>query len=438
MQLCSGQFLTQSDLPIQDSQRFDTADVLSIVDQSTEELIIEDPEKCEKEIDAKKDKKGEGANNVKKFFESSDDEHDTVNVKERKKIRKKKKSKTLKLNFSSESESESENKDEEKENISNTEKDKTLEEQEKEVYFDYDSEENEIEVKVSKKELIKNAEKYFENEAELSESEWGSADEDERGLDAYVMELGDEDQFDQGVLQEEVGRIHARKVMDEDIRNIKKIQNLLFEDEENDGVGRERKFRWKNQTEGFSMVDENAQGFENVENMDQDEENETLWRRMRHERETIVNEQSQKMIESETLGEDILLLDQNSQTVTTSNSTTLFKRKFQIIKKSNPSFGSIDSGNKMDSPFLIKNAACKFQSSFLTRDERTLTRIASFMSSKDDDVTNLSSHGGNSMSFAPIEKSDDSKKRKSNDGSTNSESKKRKVESQSFLLEQLT
>lgn len=81
--------------------------------------------------------------------------------------------------------------------------------EEPEVFIDYDSEENEIEVKMSKQDKFKEAGKYFEAEAELSGDEaWGSADENEENLDKLDIELGDEDQFDQDLLQEEVGKIH--------------------------------------------------------------------------------------------------------------------------------------------------------------------------------------------------------------------------------------
>lgn len=98
-----------------------------------------------------------------------------------------------------------------------------------EQYIDYDSEENEvciqslnfnvfklifvifsniqIEVKLDKNEVRKKASTYLENEAELSESEWGSADEDEKNLDVYEKELGDEDDFDKDKLQSELDRI---------------------------------------------------------------------------------------------------------------------------------------------------------------------------------------------------------------------------------------
>lgn len=76
-----------------------------------------------------------------------------------------------------------------------------------EQYVNYDSEENEI-ILHETKERQKEAKTFFDKEAELSESEWGSADEDERDLDKLDIELGDEDEFDQGKLQNQLERIH--------------------------------------------------------------------------------------------------------------------------------------------------------------------------------------------------------------------------------------
>jgi hypothetical protein len=93
-----------------------------------------------------------------------------------------------------------------------------------------------------------------------------------------------------------------------------------------------------------------------------------------------------------------------------------------------------NNGDKKESPFLIKNGKSTTNNSFLSRDAQTLKRIASFMSNKgDDEVTNMSSHGGNSMSFATLDKpTPESKKRKSEGNQKEESVKKRKVEG--FLL----
>lgn len=77
-----------------------------------------------------------------------------------------------------------------------------------ERFVDYDSEENEVEVVMNKKDRVKKAGEFFEQEADLSGSEYGSADEDERGMDKYDIELGDDDEFDQSKIQSELERIH--------------------------------------------------------------------------------------------------------------------------------------------------------------------------------------------------------------------------------------
>lgn len=58
-----------------------------------------------------------------------------------------------------------------------------------------------------RKEMRKKASEFVEQEAELSESEWGSADEDEKGMDAYDADLVNDEEFDQQKLQSELERI---------------------------------------------------------------------------------------------------------------------------------------------------------------------------------------------------------------------------------------
>lgn len=78
-----------------------------------------------------------------------------------------------------------------------------------ESFVDYDSEENEVVVQMTKKDRKLRAANFVEKEAELSESEWGSADEDEKNMDQYDIELGDEDDFDKEKIRHELGQIHA-------------------------------------------------------------------------------------------------------------------------------------------------------------------------------------------------------------------------------------
>ena len=274
---------------------------------------------------------------------------------------------------------------------------KSAEDEEEEIYIDYDSEENEVEVKLNKQQRRKAANEYLENEADLSGSEWGSADEDEKEMDKLMVEMGDEEQFDQDELREEVGRIHMRKMLDDDLKNVKKITNLLFDEEENDGAERDRKFRWKNNTEGFNIEDENARDADEAlkDGEELDDDSETLWRKIRHERETILAEQSQKAAENnENVNDDVLLLDQSSQTVSNAVNTSLTKRKFQVIKMNN----NVEKESKKESPFLISKSRAS-SASFLARDLTTLNKLANFTKNSTDEVSNVGSGSGRGNQF---------------------------------------
>lgn len=80
-----------------------------------------------------------------------------------------------------------------------------------------------------------------------------------------------------------------RRMLDQDAREVKIIKDTHFEDEEENGLGRQRQFKWKH-LENSLNVDEN-QITDNVDaNAKSDDENEETWRRMRHERNNILQE----------------------------------------------------------------------------------------------------------------------------------------------------
>jgi hypothetical protein len=431
--ICSGQFApTQIEAPVKMTQNEEFDDFVTQVDETPDLAFSTEPVETTEEVNEIPILKS------RKILDSSDEEHLEETIENRaKKLKKKKKKKLLKrLGFS---DSEDETNDGVIEEDEHDEQ--YCEEEEEEVCIDYDSEENEIEVKLTKKEKVKKATNFLENEADLSGSDWGSADEDERGLDKYDIEVGDEEDFDQAKLREEIGAIHARKILDEDIKKVKKIQDILLDDEENDGAKRERKFRWKNQTDCFDINNENAMDPDEAGNNSEDDiESETAWRKMRHEREKFLKEisESQSNTASDTRNRKILVFDQNSQTVTETEQSLICKKKLKIIRSSEIIPKSSD---KFSSPsFLIKTVDIKrySSSSFLSRDEETLNRIAKLVSKEDDDLTTSST--GNSMSFVMLDKPDEGKKRKSDGKQTPENIKKRKLDkipSRPFLLDQL-
>ncbi|KAI4497830.1 hypothetical protein M0802_007156 [Mischocyttarus mexicanus] len=168
----------------------------------------------------------------------------------------------------------------------------------KDDYIDYDSEENEV--VVSKKAKNKMAAEFFEEEAELSESDWGSADEDEQDLDKLEIEEGDEDDIDENKVHNQLEKIHMKQMLDQDQREVRMLQELLFEDGDlhTEGSGRERKFKWKNidklgdNNDASHVNDDTDGGYDLEEN-----ENELEWRKLRHERDKFIEEKKKAVDE---------------------------------------------------------------------------------------------------------------------------------------------
>lgn len=137
--------------------------------------------------------------------------------------------------------------EEENSQFSDKESDDIENEDAEKQYVDYDSEENEV-IIVPGKDIKKVAASFVEEEAELSGSDWDSADEDEKDLDKLEFEEADDEHIDEHEVKDQLEKIHMKQILDEDKREVRLLKELLFEDGDlhTDGTGRERKFKWRN------------------------------------------------------------------------------------------------------------------------------------------------------------------------------------------------
>ncbi|CAG9860448.1 unnamed protein product [Phyllotreta striolata] len=290
------------------------------------------------------------------IIESDDDEEGILEVR-KKKINQKK------LTFSDD---ESSVGDDEERDLSDEEMDDA---QPLPAEINYDSEENEVDYAEETEKKPLKAKDFFEDEAELSESEWGSDDEDEKDLDVLEFEQGDKDQFDNKKLRMDLEKIHMRRILDDDTRE------LLLDDGELHGSGRERQFRWKNVDSNFPAEDEtrNSDDEAPVEEDDSEEQ----WRRRRHEREMFLKEKKSQQ-------EDIEMFDGGE----------ILKLGYRVITSSSSISQSSTAGeNKTDassSPAVKKAFGLLHKrGSFLSRGETMLKKLAEFnkLTNEDSDGT---------------------------------------------------
>ncbi|CAB3245905.1 unnamed protein product [Arctia plantaginis] len=336
----------------------------------------------------------------KRLIIDSDDEANEINIESN--VSKKKKLKKKKLEQRALQISDDEDDDEEGLGLEDVDSVSGIEDDE-ERFVDYDSEENEIEVKPEKLRKNRKANDFFEQEAELtSEDEWvGSGDEDEHGLDRMEREEGDDEVFNQGKLRKELGQIHMRDVLDQDKREVRLLQELLFEDGDLGGGHRQRKFRWKNEgdEESGTIPDDFT------DTQEEEFESEEQWRKQRHEREVFLR-QMQKQDEEE-----------GSPNVTV-NRTTIIKAN--LISKSMSTLLMEVNQSKtetVDSPIVTEKKTVKdvpspkksfsilqqkYHSSVLNRGSGALARLAALatpLAAADDDVPKTSSLASRKRNF---------------------------------------
>lgn len=193
--------------------------------------------------------------------------------------------------------------------------------------------------------------------------------------------------------------------MDQDTREVRILQELLLEDGELQGVGRERKFKWKN-ADSLSWNDSEQPKEEDDDT--EEIENEIQWRKMRHEREIYLEEQRKKTASSD----DVELLSNDSQ---------IMKLGQEALKKSVDLSQVKNVTHIESSSVLIKK---NFRGSFLHRSETTLCRLAEMTKVTNKDVLSGPKNSKNFV-FTSVTKTEDTgnegkmendKKRKAADG----------------------
>ncbi|KAK0182174.1 hypothetical protein PV327_000336 [Microctonus hyperodae] len=394
--MCSGTFSSQALLS--------STDLSGNVDDTSQDirLTLDDTSQNSKDNILEKKHEKQRKNSVTKSFldiaSSSDDDIDNkINSEKNKKVLKKKKVKQLVLSDDEDEEINEEYRQDNEEDDLSTDDDE-------EKFVDYDSEENEV-VVVNKKDLQKVAANFVDAEAELSESEWGSDDEDEKGLDKLELEEGDAEEIDEDQMRDQLGKLHARQVLDDDQRDVRMLKEMLFDDGDlhTDGAGRERRFKWRNIDK---LGEENLLGPTNNDDDDDDNQldpvdlaNEMEWRKHRLEREKFLEEKIRSDGDLDLLESDINI----------DSSGEFLKLGLKVLKKCKTSIAIRSSNVEKIKPIAPRTVSdligtpegkgrmlhkAMKRGSFLARGDEALARLA-VMIKKSDTVDLAPKHSRN-------------------------------------------
>uniref|UniRef100_A0A8D8ZYI4 Periodic tryptophan protein 2 homolog n=2 Tax=Cacopsylla melanoneura TaxID=428564 RepID=A0A8D8ZYI4_9HEMI len=290
---------------------------------------------------------------------------------------------------------EEESEDEENEKEENKEKDEDgvrgeesdIEGEEGEE-VDYDSEENEVAKKVGD---------FFEAEAELSESEWGSADEDEDDeMDKMEQEEADNEYHDTDKLKEELGKIHMRQQMDDDNREVKLLQEMLLEDGElhSEGPGRQRQFKWSNLDDNsdLRMTAQLSGDSEPEDENGEEKQEDEAWRKARLDRELFLESQKDKLELQESIEEDTVNSSELTKTVILNDLKTK-----PVAVRTEPKL-SANTGLPTKSPDSKLHALMglhKKRGSYLSRGNQSLVRLAKITQGVGDEDSKIVKKKGN-------------------------------------------
>ncbi|CAB3362027.1 Hypothetical predicted protein [Cloeon dipterum] len=377
--LCSGQFVTQpsngapkdlQELIDSETQAEDTQNLAALC--SGNFVTQADTINTEDEPPAEKIGSPQPESHGVKLSISSDDDGEEVEAKPKgKKLKKKRK-----LEFSDD--------EEEDENVESE-----AEEGADFSLVDYDSEENEVVIQPGQ--LKSKAAKFFEAEAELSGSDWESADEDERGLDDFEEELGDQEQIDEDNVKEQLGQIHARRLLDDDKRDIRLFQEAFLEDGDlhAEGGGRQKLFRWKNTDDGDweGGCNPNLSG---DEGLNDDDEDDAAWRTMRLERENWLKENSSQEITLDTNDQNSKLLSYGKNVLAKINGAKL---KAQLPQQN-------EAEKKQQQPLHVKSPGKAIlqrlqgkSGSFFSRKKISLNKVVQITGADTDGIVSNISKG---------------------------------------------